>query len=104
MSTPRRAPISLIGEPIALWRIECIPVAGGRPVGRPGEWIRPAKSPYAAHRRPALIGRGITAIRTAPSISGAPCTGIGPSRGQRERGQREHHKKYRSHDGPLLLG
>src|SRR5262245_32767612 len=37
------------------WRFRCrrvgrIPAPRGGPVGRPGEWIRVAKSPKAAHR------------------------------------------------------
>src|SRR5437899_12566731 len=94
----------LIGALNALWRIGRIPVAGGRPVGRPGKWIRSEKSSYAAHRRPALVGRGIAAIRSAPSISGAPCTGIRTGRGEGEGGQREYHKKCHSNNCPLLSG
>src|SRR5262249_32632311 len=73
--------------------------AGGRPVGRPGEWIRSARSSYTAHRGPALVRRGIAAICTAPPIGRAPCSGIGDGRGQGDAGQRERDKNDRSHDG-----
>src|SRR5262245_18229993 len=81
MSALKRVPILLIPALVALWRIGGIPAAGGRPVGRPGEWIRSARSPYAAHRGPALVGRGIAAIRAAPPIGRAPCTGISDGSG-----------------------
>src|SRR5262249_23590194 len=53
--------------------------------------------PYAAYRRPALVGRGIAAIRTAPPIGRAPCSGIGGGGGQGDSGQRERQRNDRSH-------
>src|SRR5262249_28712994 len=94
----------LIGARIAPWRGWCIPAAGGRPIGRPGKWIRSARSSYAAYRGPALVGRGIAAIRTAPPIGRAPCSGIGDGSGQGDPGRRERDKNDRSHDGPSGWG
>jgi hypothetical protein len=54
--------ILLIGAPIPPWRVGEIPAPGGGPVSRSGEWIRPAKSPKAAHRGQALLLRGVAAV------------------------------------------
>src|SRR5262249_51678137 len=90
----------LIGALIAPGRSGCIPAAGGRPVSRPGEWIRSARSPYAAYRRPALAGRALPAIRTPPPIGRSTGSGTGGGSGQGDPGQRERDKNDRSHDSP----
>jgi hypothetical protein len=49
------ASCALIGAPIAPGRVGGTPAPGGGPVGRPGEWIRVAKAPKAAHRGHAFL-------------------------------------------------
>src|SRR5262249_33029869 len=94
----------LIGALIAPWRGARIPAAGGRPVGRSAEWIRSARSSYAAYRGPALVGRGIAAIRTAPPIGRAPCSGIGDGSAQGDPGQPVRAKNALSHAGRAEAG
>jgi hypothetical protein len=46
----------LIGALVAPWRVGGVPAPRGGPIGRPGEWIWPARSPYTTRRGSALLG------------------------------------------------